>query len=237
LLPAKTYSNFLLAVLISIAIALLALGFLLLFGKVDSFVVINSNYNDFSDAFFQYLTILGDGMIFIPLVLYCIVRNRKFLLPAIVAIIISTILVHFLKRIVLPDELRPVSLEVHQIFVHKVDGVSIHRLHSFPSGHTATAFTAALLIAGMFKSKRWAFILPLIAALIGYSRVYLAQHFVSDVFAGIVIGTISAWSAILTYGIALKKKTVAPKNVISAKENEGYGLLIPGTELTEAKPT
>lgn len=57
---------------------------------------------------------------------------------------------------------------------------------SFPSNHAATAFMAATITSGFFGS--WRKGLFFVAALIGYSRVYLGVHFLSDVIAGSVVG-------------------------------------------------
>src|SRR5687768_17370105 len=158
--------------------------FLYVYGKTNSFILINGTYNKEMDQFFRYVTVLGDGLIYVPLVVYCILFNRKFLLPVIFAIIICTFLTHFLKRVVFPNELRPVSLEIEKVIIHKVEGVPMNKRHSFPSGHTSTAFTLALMLVHTLRRKIWAFVLPLIALMVGYSRVYLAQHFVTDVMAG-----------------------------------------------------
>jgi membrane-associated phospholipid phosphatase len=63
--------------------------------------------------------------------------------------------------------------------------------YSFPSGHTATAFCIYLILCLLMKKKWWVFIGFIIAALIGYSRIYLAQHFPVDVGGGIIIAIIS----------------------------------------------
>ena len=79
-----------------------------------------------------------------------------------------------------------------------VDGVSLHSFFSFPSGHTTTFFAIALVMSYLLTSgiqnKRTSAavqaLLFLFAAIGGYSRVYLSQHFAADVLGGCLIGTI-----------------------------------------------
>jgi undecaprenyl-diphosphatase len=67
---------------------------------------------------------------------------------------------------------------------------------SFPSGHTATAFAGAMVVAALYPRLRW----PALglAALVGLSRVYLGVHFALDVLAGaalgIIVGTAAVWA-------------------------------------------
>jgi membrane-associated phospholipid phosphatase len=140
------------------------------------------------------------------MVLYCLLLNRRFLVPVIAGIVICTVLTHFLKRVVFPDELRPISLEVEKVLIHKIEGVPVHRQHSFPSGHTSTAFTVALLLAAIMKRKIWSYILPMVAFLVGYSRVYLAQHFVTDVTVGMLVGILSAFLSLMIYDVYVKRQ-------------------------------
>ncbi len=198
--------HFKIAVLTSLSFALAVLVFLLIYGKQDSFIIINGYYHPTLDIFFQYVTYLGDGLIYIPIALYCLLYNRKYLVAVIAGVIICTFLSQFLKRVVFADELRPISLEAKNIIIHKIEGIPIHREHSFPSGHTSTAFSMAMLLAAIMKRKFWCFVLPFIAFMVGYSRVYLSQHFVTDVFAGMTIGIITAYLSLLIYDAYLKKQ-------------------------------
>ena len=68
--------------------------------------------------------------------------------------------------------------------------ISIPHSHSFPSGHTATAFAAATMLTVLFPRGAPAFYV--LAAAIAYSRLYLGVHFPLDVVGGIVIGVATA---------------------------------------------
>jgi undecaprenyl-diphosphatase len=63
---------------------------------------------------------------------------------------------------------------------------------SFPSGHTADAFTLAASLSIVFP--RWYVVAPAFAwaTLVGYSRMDLGVHYPSDVFASVLIGVLFA---------------------------------------------
>ncbi len=80
--------------------------------------------------------------------------------------------------------------------------------YSFPSGHTSSAFSTATSVSIMYP--KWYVIAPSFvwASCVGYSRMHLGVHYPSDVLAGAIIGS---GSAFLTYKINKwlnkKKKT------------------------------
>lgn len=65
---------------------------------------------------------------------------------------------------------------------------------AFPSGHAATAFAAAGVVALVHPRLR----VPALAlaALIGLSRLYLGVHYPLDVLAGAALGLAVAWAAV-----------------------------------------
>jgi membrane-associated phospholipid phosphatase len=65
------------------------------------------------------------------------------------------------------------------------------KYHAFPSGHVAasTAFFGVLF----FTRRRVAFACLPIPILIGFSRMYLGAHYLSDVVCAAVLGILCAW--------------------------------------------
>ena len=72
---------------------------------------------------------------------------------------------------------------------------------SFPSGHAATAFSAAIVFTTLYP--RWRILFLFAGTLIAFSRIFLTQHYISDVIAGSFLGMASS---ILLYNLYFKKK-------------------------------
>ena len=68
----------------------------------------------------------------------------------------------------------------------------INQYASFPSGHTATAVTAAIPLALWFKNRPFSLFLSVLIALIGFSRIWLGQHHPIDIVGGMLLGSIAA---------------------------------------------
>jgi undecaprenyl-diphosphatase len=85
-------------------------------------------------------------------------------------------------------ELGKVIVQRHRPFEHQLGPAS--STHSFPSGHTATSFACATVLSSI--APRWRVPFFVLAALIGFSRVYNAMHYPTDVLAGAVLGVLTA---------------------------------------------
>lgn len=70
---------------------------------------------------------------------------------------------------------------------------------SFPSGHATQAFTLATVVSA-YADRPWASVAAYTGAtLVGLARVEQRAHYVSDVAAGAVIGTLSAKAVLLRH--------------------------------------
>jgi len=160
--------------------------------KLELHLLVNGSHTDFQDSLFKTITWLGDGWFAVIFsTLFLLIRFRYFLM-LILSFSISGLFAQFFKHIVFPDVLRPSAFLDQMSGLPMVSGISLFQSFSFPSGHTTTAF-AVLLLAGFISEKKGILFLAMILALLtGFSRVYISQHFLVDILAGSVLGTLSA---------------------------------------------
>ena len=161
--------------------------------------------NEFLSAIMVFITTLGNaGAIFIVLALVLLFtkKYRKAGLAVAVALIVMLLCNDlFLKEFFARP--RPFNLfdtdpekyaewgtkYIFPELVHKPSS------YSFPSGHTSSAFAAA--IALLWHNRKFGIPVTIFAALMGFSRIYVEVHYCTDVIAGVISGTICALIAVL----------------------------------------
>jgi membrane-associated phospholipid phosphatase len=164
---------------------------LIVWNKTDIHLFINHYNSPVADLFFRYWTNLGLGIMIIPVALFLAFVRLRFMIISILGLALSGGINDLIK--VIFHSPRPLSVfkDLHQS-LHLVPNVDVYTDYSFPSGHSATSFCMFCLLAFYTKNNFLKVIYFLIAFLIAYSRMYLSEHFLKDVYTGSIIGVCSA---------------------------------------------
>ncbi|GAB4030579.1 phosphatase PAP2 family protein [Spirosoma gilvum] len=176
------------------AILLVVVGLLqLMYSQEQLMQWVNTRNSLLADQLFPYITYLGDGATYVVVCLLLAIFNWRIGLMELASFALSSLTSEFLKKVVFNGSPRPLKYFEHSTFqYHIIEGLDIHSYNSFPSGHTISAFAMFSLMAFLYVRKEVGWIFLFLAVLTGFSRVYLFQHFVEDVYAGSVIGTVSS---------------------------------------------
>ncbi len=170
------------------AFLLTGLVFIIIFPKGEIFLGINGNAFPLADKFFFYVTTLGDG-IFIGICLIPLaIISVRYAFLCLIAYMSSGAAAQVIKRI--SDLPRPKGFFADTSVIHFVQGLDVSSHHSFPSGHTASAFSLFLLLGFITKNKKFGLMYFSLAFMAALSRVYLAEHFFMDIYVGSILGVV-----------------------------------------------
>lgn len=158
-----------------------------LYSKFSLHLLVNQFHTSFFDVFFKYVTHLGDGVMFGVLALLFLFIKRKMALVFIVGGVLTLLVTHLFKKVIFKGIPRPVGA-LGEEALHLVDGVKMALWNSFPSGHTTTAFAIFTILCLYFSKCKSQYLWMSLAIIAGFSRVYLSQHFLIDIFVGSFLG-------------------------------------------------
>lgn len=172
-------------------LVMIAIYMLFFYSKAEGFILVNPFHSNILNQFFIPYTLVGDGFFVIALGILLFIFKKRFLsLMVLSSYAFSGIIAQILKSFIL--EARPAVYLQKTNYPYFIYEVTLHNFHSFPSGHTASAFALAAVLSFSVKNKKYSVLFLILAALVGYSRMYLGQHFIDDVLAGSVIGVLSS---------------------------------------------
>lgn len=187
----KTATSYPIARTIALFIAIVLISTSAIMGRIPLFLILNHDFGSIADTIFLGCTYLAEGWIWIPYIIVVSWYFKKDKAIIIYSFVVSTLLTQIPKLVFFPTITRPIASGIDPQLIHTVKGVSMHQLNSFPSGHTATAFSIFLLTIYLFDNKKMILIGLLYAMLCAYSRVYLGQHFPLDLGGGIIVAILT----------------------------------------------
>lgn len=180
----RQFETFLIGLCLLLALSAGILG--LAHGWQAGFMTAQAASRLLPEPFWESVTTLGDERMLLALLLPFALRHPRVFWAIVVASLIAGLLCRGLK-LALPMPRPAAVLDASEMTVL---GARLTR-HSFPSGHTATAFAAALVWVAQLGGRR-AWPLVLLAALAGFSRVAVGAHWPLDVLAGAGVGSLAA---------------------------------------------
>lgn len=156
------------------------------------FAAVNTHYNAFLDFIFYYTTFLGEGITITVLLLLLLfirsLRNWWYFWTGLLTNVLPTLLTQILKNTSAAP--RPLKYFGDPAWVHVNESWPKLYANSFPSGHTTGAFSLFCFLAMLLPKgyRVWGIVFFLLALMVAYSRLYLAAHFLYDVYYGSLIG-------------------------------------------------
>lgn len=155
------------------------------------------------DAIIPFWSHLGDhGLLWIAaaLILLCFPRTRRAGALALGGLLFSLLAVNVtIKHLVARP--RPwLTIEGLRVLVNEPDP------NSFPSGHTSAAFAFAAAVYRELPIPWTRAAVVAAAVCMGWSRIYVAVHYPSDVIAGVVVGTLCGLCAAWLYRKFLRER-------------------------------
>lgn len=156
--------------------------------EVSILLWIQDNLRGPLDSFWVFVTSLADKgwfWILLAVILLFFKKTRAVGVTALLALILN----HVLTNMILKDLFgRPRPYTVNEELVTLIKHLSSY---SFPSGHTSSSFAAAFALFFMVP-KKYGIPALVLAAMIGFSRMYVGVHYPTDVLGGITVGFLSA---------------------------------------------
>jgi len=161
---------------------------------IEVSIFLNNLHNKFLDLFSSGISLITEGgflwFIFCFLILIFDKKHKKrkiFLL--LLTLLLADWIVNVPFKLVLFCRKRPYQV---------IEGIrvlgKVWENCSFPSGHLAASSAALLIIGYLYNLKKIWFIFfsTIFILFLGFARIYVGMHYLSDVLGGVMIGMLSA---------------------------------------------
>jgi membrane-associated phospholipid phosphatase len=137
----------------------------------------------FPESLWVFITNLGDTSVALAIILALYAYKQDTGIRLLIIAIVGTLVIQGLKHLFGVDR-PPVALDLNSF--HLIG--STVKSPSFPSGHTATAFIGAGILAAQYHATWVKNSVLICAGLIGLSRIMMGVHWPFDVLVGAMLG-------------------------------------------------
>jgi len=179
----------------------------------DFFFALNGSDSLFMD---QVMWTISGRFVWIPLFLFILflffyqTPRKEALLATIFFILLFILSDQISSSLFKPlfERFRPTHHPDFRELVETVNGYRGGR-YGFISGHATNSFGLALFLSLLFRHRRVTLFALLWATLNSYTRIYLGVHFITDILAGMIVGSLLAFFLYQLY-IMLREKIFHP---------------------------
>lgn len=196
-------------------ILILGLIFSLMTEKAQFLLWLTQFRNPVADYYFYYITKLGEPIGFVICGLWLGISSWKKLITIPVLGVIVMLTSYSLKEFFQFE--RP-SLYLDRMCYEGPLSVlgypMLSGFHSFPSGHSMSAWALVTLVAVLSKKTWMSVICLMLGVSVAVSRIYLLAHFLEDVVAGAMIGTALGFGVYFGYERWIKYKAKQNHSVL-----------------------
>ncbi|WP_421847164.1 phosphatase PAP2 family protein [Marinomonas sp.] len=181
-------------VLIAIAVGLASIALVgnTLSGYHFAFMEINRFSSNISPVLLENMTVFGDGVFLLALILLLSNRQVRFHWTILFTSLLSAIVVNVLKDyFAMPRPPAVLDAEAFNLIGRA------YQARSFPSGHSATAFLLATVCFCYAQNAYFKAALILLAVLVGLSRILIGVHWPMDVLVGGALGIVLGLTGVM----------------------------------------
>jgi membrane-associated phospholipid phosphatase len=179
-------------------------AFLLTLEKGSEVLLINQYSSPLFDKAFLWITDLGLGSVLAGTGIVLAIWSFRWSILALGSLSLVGIFTFLFKRMVFVSETRPMHYFYYADFPRFIHDAPLIYFHSFPSGHTMAAFGFFSMLSYLSGKRILGGVFFLVAFLIGFSRIYLLQHFGVDVLAGSILGVIASMLSIILFDVLIQ---------------------------------
>ncbi|MDR1738733.1 MAG: phosphatase PAP2 family protein [Candidatus Symbiothrix sp.] len=188
----------------------------------DVFLLLNGSDSLFWDRFFYGCSYKWTWALLYLALLFVLIYRRpwKEVLLVVISVVVLIVLCDQLASGICKPLFHRFRPTHHPDFKDIVDIVGNKRggLYGFVSSHAANAFGLATFTALLFRNRLFTATILMFAFLNAYSRIYLGVHFISDVIAGALLGSLCGY-AVFVADKALRTRIVAEKDKKSSPKS------------------